>query len=58
MDVGIIWLLVIVVLSVLIVLFCPEPLKTKLAEIGGVAFMLWILVKLFAALSGGAGRIP
>ena len=58
MDAGIVTLLVIVVLAVLVVLFAPEPAKTKMAEVGGVAMLLWIVAKLFAVLVGGGARLP
>lgn len=52
MDFGVISLLIVLVLAVVIVLFTPEPAKSKFAEVGGVAFLLWVLVKLVGALLG------
>ncbi len=58
MDAGIIWLVVVLVLAILVTIFAPEPAKSKGAQVGGIAFLLWILVKLFAFLVGGAGKMP
>ena len=52
MDLGLISLLVILVLAIVIVFTVPEPMKTRFAEVGGTAFLLWLLVRLVGSLMG------
>ena len=55
MQLDLLAILIILALSTIWVLFGPEPPKQKLAEIGGTAFLLWLVLQLFKYLLGKGG---
>lgn len=52
MNLDLMAILIILAISVIWVLFGPDPPRQKLAEIGGTAFILWLLLQLFKYLLG------
>lgn len=56
MNFDLISLLIILVLATVYVLVSAEtPTRRKVADIGGCAFILWALVRIFAYLIGKGG---
>lgn len=49
-NLDILWVLVVLVVSGAFVAWGSEPLKTKLSQIGGVAFILWLLIQIIKYL--------
>lgn len=45
-SLDILWVVVVLVVSGAYVAWGSEPLKAKLAQIGGVAFLLWLVIQI------------
>lgn len=52
MGLDLIGILIVLALATIWVLFGPDPPKRSLADIGGTAFLLWLVLQLLKYLLG------